>query len=220
MNLAIEQDLFRYAEYGTTIVYIWQNKNTIVIGKNQNVFSECKADEFVREGGKIARRMSGGGAVYHDDGNLNYSLINIEDDTEKREYWEVIQKMMKSIDLECCYNGRNDLMLNGRKFSGNAFYDNGEVLCQHGTILVDADINRMNYLLTPDSNKLERNRVRSVASRVINLSECVDGITVEEMKLSLIRAIESECINYAPDQSHIAELYDLFSSEKWIYGET
>lgn len=219
MNLAVESDLFRYAEKGTTILYLWQNADTIVIGKNQNIYSECKSEEFINDGGKIARRMSGGGAVYHDLGNLNYSIINVSEDLQKPKYQEIIETTMNYLGIRTEYNGRNDLLVHGKKFSGNAFYDNGNVLCQHGTVLISVDIDRMTYYLTPEESKLERNHVKSVSSRVINLNSVLNSITVDMMRKAFIDALNADKMDYVSDRSFIEKQYKKFSSREWIYGD-
>jgi lipoate-protein ligase A len=219
MNLSMEQDLFRYAKRGVSILYLWQNADTIVIGKNQDIYSECRSNEFIRTGGKIARRMSGGGAVYHDLGNLNFSIINSSDDPDRQGYQTIIKKAMDYLGVHIEYNGRNDLLVENRKFSGNAFYDDGNVFCQHGTILISADIERMTYFLTPDASKLQRNHVPSVQSRVVNLSTVAGKITVETMKEALISSLNANQMDYVPDEKNLLTKYEKFSSREWIYGE-
>ena len=215
-NLAFEQGLFGLADRGQVILYLWQNDHTIVIGRNQNVFAECRADEFLTEGGRIARRRSGGGAVYHDLGNLNFSVISRETAPERVDYRPLLAKALKKFGVAVEANGRNDLLVAGRKFSGSAVYDDGMILCQHGTILVKADIAKMTHYLTPDQSKLDRNHVNSVASRVRNLSEVSEEITVENVREALICAAGATLLPCLPKKDELQRQAKFFGSARWI----
>ena len=187
-NLALERSLFDFVDEDTVILYLWQNSHTIVIGKNQNAYAECKVDEFIKDGGTLARRPSGGGAVYHDLGNLNFSIICKESIAKEHTYQRIVKEALSYFGIVSEFNGRNDLTVDDKKFSGNAFYVKDDVLCQHGTILINSDFKELSKYLTPDISKLERNHVKSVESRVVNLSEISDKITVESMKEAMIKA--------------------------------
>ena len=187
-NLALERSLFDFVDEDTVILYLWQNSHTIVIGKNQNAYAECKVDEFIKDGGTLARRPSGGGAVYHDLGNLNFSIICKESIAKEHTYQRIVKEALGYFGIVSEFNGRNDLTVDDKKFSGNAFYVKDDVLCQHGTILINSDFKELSKYLTPDISKLERNHVKSVESRVVNLSEISDKITVESMKEAMIKA--------------------------------
>ena len=217
-NLAVERCLFEFANENTAILYLWQNDNTIVIGKNQDIYSECRADEFKAHGGKIVRRMSGGGAVYHDLGNLNFSIITVKSNDSEQKYLDLILRMAKNLGIKAEFGGRNDVVCSGRKFSGSAVYDGSEKVCRHGTVLVRSDIEKMTYYLTPEREKLNRHGVESVRSRVMNLSEAGSEITVEAVKKSFIEATGAEPLNAEPDALSVKKYAELFGSEKWIYG--
>ena len=217
VNLAIEADLMQHVESSTVIIYLWQNDNTIVIGRNQDAFQECKVYEFEKNGGLIARRRSGGGAVFHDLGNLNFSIICERKNKERFAYWKIIRKALTYFGIETDFNGRNDLLYQGRKFSGNAVYDDGRIVCQHGTILVDSDIDKMMKYLTPATNKLKRNHVSSVASRVINLKEVSADINIHSLKESILYSLKVEKLDYIPIETE--KYFHFFSDKKWIYGD-
>lgn len=217
-NLAVERCLFNYADRNTAILYLWQNDNTIVVGRNQEVYSECRADEFKVCGGQVARRMSGGGAVYHDLGNINFSIISMKVSDNVQMYLDVILRMAENLGIKSEFSGRNDIIYNGRKFSGSAVYDDGEKVCRHGTVLVCSIIDKMTYYLTPEREKLKRHNVESVRSRVINLNEIDSNITVEAVKSSFIETTGAKPLNEEINKSMLEKYTRLFNSEKWIYG--
>ena len=215
-NLALERSLFDFVDADTVILYLWQNSHTIVIGKNQNAYAECKVDEFIKDGGTLARRPSGGGAVYHDLGNLNFSIICNESIAKEHTYQRIVKEALSYFGIVSEFNGRNDLTVDGKKFSGNAFYVKDDVLCQHGTILINSDFKELSKYLTPDISKLERNHVKSVESRVVNLSEISDKITVESMKEAMIKATNAVRIGKVPTESKVEEYKKIFENDEWI----
>ena len=215
-NLALERSLFDFVDEDTVILYLWQNSHTIVIGKNQNAYAECKVDEFIKDGGTLARRPSGGGAVYHDLGNLNFSIICNESIAKEHTYQRIVKEALRFFGIVSEFNGRNDLTVDGKKFSGNAFYVKDDVLCQHGTILINSDFKELSKYLTPDISKLERNHVKSVESRVVNLSEISDKITVESMKEAMIKATNAVKLGKAPTESKVEEYKKIFENDEWI----
>ena len=215
-NLALERSLFDFVDEDTVILYLWQNSHTIVIGKNQNAFAECKVDEFINAGGTLARRPSGGGAVYHDLGNLNFSIICKESIAKEHTYQRIVKEALRFFGIVSEFNGRNDLTVDGKKFSGNAFYVKDDVLCQHGTILINSDFKELSKYLTPDISKLERNHVKSVESRVVNLSEISDKITVESMKEAMIKAVNAVRLEEEPTESKVEEHKKIFENDEWI----
>ena len=215
-NLALERSLFDFVDEDTMILYLWQNSHTIVIGKNQNAYAECKVDEFIKDGGTLARRPSGGGAVYHDLGNLNFSIICKESIAKEHTYQRIVKEALRFFGIVSEFNGRNDLTVDGKKFSGNAFYVKDDVLCQHGTILINSDFKELSKYLTPDISKLERNHVKSVESRVVNLSEISDKITVESMKEAMIKATNAVRLEEEPTESKVEEYKKIFEDDEWI----
>ena len=215
-NLALERSLFDFVDEDTMILYLWQNSHTIVIGKNQNAYAECKVDEVINAGGTLARRPSGGGAVYHDLGNLNFSIICKESIAKEHTYQRIVKEALSYFGIVSEFNGRNDLTVDDKKFSGNAFYVKDDVLCQHGTILINSDFKELSKYLTPDISKLERNHVKSVESRVVNLSEISDQITVESMKEAMIKATNAVKLGKAPTESKVEEYKKIFENDEWI----
>ncbi len=217
-NLATEQALMDFASPGIMILFLWQNDNTIVVGRNQDINSECRAELFIKEGGLIARRRSGGGAVFHDIGNLNYSFICHKTDKDDSRYAHIIKDVLKDLGFEAEYNGRNDLTVNGKKVSGNAVYQDGRAVCQHGTLLISADTKRISRYLTPSVSKLLRNGVSSVKARITNLSELSEGIGIDDVIRSFICVTEASKLEIKPDEETVANLARFYGSDAWIYG--
>lgn len=182
INLATEKHLMDITPAGTCVLYLWQNQNTVVIGRNQNAWLECRNSLLEEEGGKLARRLSGGGAVFHDLGNLNFTFIMHKEDYDLDKQLSVIQKACALAGITADKSGRNDLLADGRKFSGNAFYQNNTHAYHHGTLMVDVDKDKLSRYLSPPKAKLEAKGVASVRSRVVNLKELAPTLTIDILK--------------------------------------
>ena len=217
-NLAMEQSLMEFVDEQTSVVFLWQNDKTIVVGRNQDVNAVCDKEKFLDWGGRIARRRSGGGAVYHDMGNLNYSLLSTSLNKEKLLYQDLMLTLMKQYAVEAAYNGRNDILIDGRKISGNAEYTDGLKVCQHGTILVQSDIHIMTRFLTPSVSKMTRNHVSSIGSRVMNLCDVIEHISVQSIIENMIQITGAEELNQTVDLKSIKDNIEFYSDAKWVYG--
>lgn len=225
-NLAVEQVLLESVQEGQCVLYLWQNENTVVIGKNQNPWKECKTALLQQEGGKLARRLSGGGAVFHDRGNLNFTFLMPQTDYDLDRQLSVIQSAIRSLGIDVQRSGRNDILAEGRKFSGNAFYKNGRQAYHHGTLLVGADMEKLNRYLSPSKAKLQSKGVDSVRSRVVNLKELNPAITIDALKAALIAAfsqvyaLPAERIGQSQlDSRRIRELTERNRSWEWNFGQ-
>ena len=185
LNRAVEAYLVDHQEEDTVTMYLWKNQQTVVIGYNQNPYSECNVKMLLDEGGHVMRRGTGGGAVYHDLGNINFSFVASRKNYDVRKQLSVIQDALLNYGLKTEISGRNDLTYQGRKFSGNAF-SKGNNNLHHGTILIKTDGEKMMRYLTVNQAKLQKHGVKSVSSRVINLSEAVPELTSENIKEPLI----------------------------------
>lgn len=228
-NLAVEEYLLDRVEPGQCILYLWQNENTIVIGRNQNPWKECKTELFESEGGKLARRLSGGGAVFHDIGNLNFTFIASREVYDLEKQVRVILDAVNNLGIKAEMNGRNDLTADGRKFSGNAFCFRKNGAYHHGTVLISADFGKLSKYLQVSQEKMKSKGIQSVQSRVINLSELQPTLTIDIMADALIASFRSAYDCTAPVENAIKdgnagravleELYCKYSSWVWRYGE-
>lgn len=184
-NLSVEEYLLSCVQKDEVILYLWQNQNTIVIGKNQNPWKECSCDEFERNGGKLARRLSGGGAVFHDLGNLNFTFIMDKNLYDLNKQLSIILNSCKNLGINAEFTGRNDITVNGRKFSGNAFYFAKDSAYHHGTILIDTNFEKLTKYLQVSKEKIDSKGIKSVKSRVVNLKSIKKDLTVEKMMKEL-----------------------------------
>lgn len=229
-NLALEEYLISKEE---NVLYLWQNENTVVIGRNQNPYRECDIGQISKDEIYLARRKSGGGAVYHDLGNLNFTIIsrktkNLEN-TNIDDNFKFIISALKSIGIISSLSGRNDIIVNSKKISGSAFYEKNNIFCHHGTILIYLNIEKLDLYLKPSKLKLESKGIESVKSRVVNLSQVDDRISVGKVKNSLVDAyrksykeVNIEYIDsfYFEENIELINLVEFYSSWEWIYGES
>jgi lipoate-protein ligase A len=225
-NLALEEYLLNNTRKNEVILYLWQNDKTVVIGRNQNAWKECDCKTLEENGGKLARRLSGGGAVYHDLGNLNFTFIMDKNLYDIHTQLEVILKAVRNSSIEAEFLGRNDLVASGRKFSGNAFYYSTKASYHHGTILIDTDFKHMLQYLQPSKEKIESKGIESIKSRVVNLKELNSSVSIEQMKEELekqfkeLYEVKPEKEIISPNQiSQVGELKEKYSSWEWLYGQ-
>lgn len=218
-NLAAEERLCQIC--GGVTLYLWQNRDTVVIGKNQSALRECDLAALRRDGVKLARRSTGGGAVFHDEGNLNFSVIFPSKELDKSIGYAIVRRAMEALDVPTAVSGRNDITLrDGRKFSGNAFRYADGVTLHHGTLLINSELSRMGAYLRPTAEKLRTHGVESVRARVANLSE-IRQLTLEEVKTALINSFQElygVCdLRPVPDDPETEALRQQFSSDAWLY---
>ncbi|EQB89505.1 hypothetical protein M918_03045 [Clostridium sp. BL8] len=161
-NLALEELLLNKVEREEVILYLWQNEKTVVIGRNQNPWKECNLELLSRVNGKVARRLSGGGAVYHDLGNLNFTFLMREENEDLSKQLGVIIRALKELGIEAVFSGRNDILVDNKKISGNAFYREENKYYHHGTLLFDVDMEILPKILTPSIEKLQSKGIDSV----------------------------------------------------------
>lgn len=227
-NLAVEEYLLNSVAENEVILYLWQNDRTVVIGKHQNAWRECACADLERDGGRLARRLSGGGAVYHDLGNLNFTFVMDRRLYDLEKQLGVVLEAVKRLGIQAEFTGRNDLTVGGRKFSGNAFCFKSKSAYHHGTILVNTDMEKMERYLRVSREKIASKGVdvRSVRSRVVNLASLNPEISVEAVwrslkeTFALVYGDYSREIRFDGACEEIERLYQKYASWEWRYGET
>lgn len=225
-NLAVEQYLLESVQPETCILYLWQNRRTVVIGRNQNALRECRTTQLEADGGFLARRLSGGGAVFHDLGNLNFTFLVHKEDYDLQRQLRVIVEACRAMGIPAECSGRNDVLSKGRKFSGNAFYEHHGRSYHHGTLLVDVDMGNMSRYLSPSTAKLQAKGVQSVRSRVVNLKELKPDLTIAEMARQMedafcrVYGLEAERLDESSfDHGYIDALTERNGSWEWLHGQ-
>jgi lipoate-protein ligase A len=218
-----------YKKKNEIIFYLWQNKNTVVIGHNQNPWKECNLNLAEQDHVNIARRNSGGGAVFHDLGNLNFTFIMNNSIYNENRQLKVVLNAVNSFGLCAHFSGRNDLLLDEQKFSGNAYFYGDDISYHHGTLLVNADLQNLSTYLTPSKKKIESKGINSIKSRVKNLSDYNSTITIDTLKKQLVSACESE---YGPisktitlhqnsiNNKKFSDLLEKYTSWDFRFGES
>lgn len=226
-NLAVEKYLSTKIKEGDVILYLWQNERTVVIGRNQNAIRECRAQLLEEEGGCLARRTTGGGAVYHDLGNLCFTFLASPEVYNLEKQLQVIQAACRKFGVETKFSGRNDIITeDGFKFSGNAFSKTSRCSIQHGTLMVNVDVSQLGRYLTPSKDKMKAKGVKSVQSRVCNLKDLNPEVTTDAMRQALKESFEElygsfeELDTKILDNSQVKETYELYSSWEWKFGKS
>lgn len=225
-NLALDEYFLDHLGEDDFLLYFYVNGNAVIIGRNQNPWAECRLKEMEQDGVQLVRRITGGGAVFHDCGNLNFSFIAGEKRYDVEKQFGLILNALQNLGIPCEFSGRNDLLSDGRKFSGNAFCARRNIRQHHGTLLVSADLSRLNNYLSVDPRKLKAKGVKSVRSRVCNLSEIRNDLTTE-MLLEALKAAYRE--NYGEyhliedqeiDAAALKEYIHKQKSDAWRLGNT
>jgi len=223
-NLGIDEYFLDTVQPDDMLLYFYINHNAVIIGRGQNPWAECNLNAMERDGVQLVRRITGGGAVFHDMGNLNFSFIAGEKIYDLERQLGMILRAVRSLGIPCDFSGRNDLLANGKKFSGNAFCQRGGVRQHHGTLLINADLTRLQNYLNVDPRKLQAKGAKSVRSRVCNLSEFVPGLNCAAMLQALCSAFSEEYGAYDVikdlDETALAPYLEKQRSEEWRLGKT
>jgi len=237
-NLATEDWIFRDMDPNTKVLFLWRNDKSVIVGRGQNVWTECRLEELEKDGVHLVRRQSGGGAVYQDLGNTCFTFMSGKEPnrTTKDLYREnnlILLGALRRAGVTADSSGRNDLVVEDKagpvKISGSAFKESRDRCFHHGTMLMDVDLGRLARYLTPDSKKLESKGIRSVKSRVKNLSELVPGFDHQQFCAHLtegfqefhdaeaeIQHLELDSLRTIPQ---ISEYYETLRSWDWVYGK-
>lgn len=231
INLAIEEYALKNLDINETYLLFYINEPSIIIGKNQNTIEEINTDYVEKNGIKVVRRLSGGGAVYHDLGNLNFSFIT-KDDGESfhnfRKFTEPVVQALAKLGVEAELSGRNDILAGGRKISGNAQFATRGRMFSHGTLMFDSEIDHVVSALRVRKDKIESKGIKSIRSRVANISEFMkEKISTEAFRSLLLRTIfegRAEIPEYHLTESDWEKIHQLskerYQNWDWNYGKS
>jgi lipoate-protein ligase A len=232
-NLATEDWIFRDMDPSFKILFLWRNDQTVVIGRFQNPWSECNTAKMEKDNINLARRQSGGGAVFQDLGNTNFTFMSAKDNFNKNQNNNIIIRSLKSFGIEATPSGRNDINVSTvdgeKKISGSAFKETKDRSFHHGTLLINTDLAKLSNYLNPHPKKLESKGIQSVRARVVNLKELTTSITHENLTQKIIEEFfieyNSSCeIEYLKSSDllkieKLNEYYERLKDWNWRFGE-
>jgi lipoate-protein ligase A len=222
-NLAMEEYLMVEVHECGPILFLWQSDCAVVMGKNQNPWRECRLNLMETDGVPLARRISGGGTVYHDGGNLNYCIITGREEYREEQAYGVVLDALALLGREGERTGKSNLSIGGYKFSGNAFAFRRGRAMHHGTLLLQTDLERLNRYLGSMYEQIETHAIASVPAAVANLD-----LPVEQVSAALIQAFRESygtpndvVIREVPfDDGMMEQRCAKQKSLDWIYGTT
>lgn len=233
INLAIEEYVLQNFGEKDTYLLFYINAPSIIIGKNQNTIEEINIDYVEENNIKVVRRLSGGGAVYHDEGNLNFSFITKDDGDSFHNFARFTKPVVEALNkmnVPAELIGRNDLLIEGRKFSGNAQFSTRGRMFSHGTLMFDSEIEHVVEALNVSKEKIESKGIKSIRSRVANITEFLEEkITMEQFKeLILTYIFDVEDVKDVPtyeltdeDWDNIYKLSEeRYQQWEWNYGRS
>ncbi|MDM8102731.1 MULTISPECIES: lipoate--protein ligase [Oceanobacillus] len=233
INLAIEEYILENFGEKDTYLLFYVNSPSIIIGRNQNTIEEINTDYVDEQGIKVVRRLSGGGAVYHDEQNLNFSFITKDDGNSFQNFAKFTQPVvdaLNNIGVPVELQGRNDLAVEGRKISGNAMFSTRGRMFSHGTLMLDSQLEELTKALKVKKIKIESKGIKSIRSRVANIAEYLDSpISMDEFKELILRYIfDVEDVNDVPqyvltdeDWAKIHEISEKrYQQWEWNYGKS
>ncbi|WP_184664422.1 lipoate--protein ligase [Texcoconibacillus texcoconensis] len=231
INLAIEEYALKYLDPNETYLLFYINEPSIIIGKNQNTIEEINTDYVEDQGIHVVRRLSGGGAVYHDHGNLNFSFITKDDGESFHNFQKFTQPVVDALNklgVEAELSGRNDLVVGERKVSGNAQYTTKGRMFSHGTLMLDSEVENVVKSLNVSDEKIRSKGIKSIRSRVANINEFLsEKLTMDEFKKTILRYIfgSEENIDEQPltdeDWKKIHEISEeRYQKWEWNFGKS
>lgn len=230
-NLAFEEYCFKYLPRDEDYLLLWINSPAIIIGKNQNTIEEVNSEYIKMKGIQVVRRITGGGAVYHDLGNLNFSIITNAEGSKidfKKYNISILEALIK-LGVKCELSGRNDITIEGKKFSGIAQSIWKDRVLNHGTLLFNTELDVLNNALNVKKDKIESKGVKSVKSRVTNIKDHLNvDVDIEEFREILARSIlktdDVEAKTLKLNEEQLQEIDKLFqekySTWEWNYGSS
>ncbi|MEK0166354.1 lipoate--protein ligase LplA [Pseudescherichia vulneris] len=232
-NLAVEESIFRQMPATQRVLFLWRNADTVVIGRAQNPWKECNTRRMEEDNVRLARRSSGGGAVFHDLGNTCFTFMAGKPEYDKTISTRIVLNALNALGVAAEASGRNDLVVKtaegDRKVSGSAYRETPDRGFHHGTLLLNADLSRLANYLNPDKKKLQAKGITSVRGRVANLVDLVPGITHEAICAAVTEAffahygerVAAEIISpdKTPDLPNFADTFARQSSWEWNFGQ-
>ncbi|MBH0084894.1 lipoate--protein ligase [Psychrobacter sp. SCQQ22] len=229
-NLATEDWIFQALDPDSHTLFLWRNSETVVIGRSQNPWVECKIDKMEADDVFLARRQSGGGAVFHDLGNTNFTFLSPKDDYDQAANFTIIINALKKLGIDADLSGRNDMQVGDKKISGSAFKHAADRSFHHGTLLVNANMQKLGDYLNPHPLKLKAKGIKSVRARVANLVEFNEKINHDTLSDAIIGAFCEYHGETAPvealDEASLAKqptlntYYQKMADWDWRFGKT
>ena len=228
-NMAFDEYCLESLPIDEPVFYLWQNRPAVIVGFNQEVNTEVNLEYLKQKGIALVRRVTGGGAVYHDLGNLNYTIVGKSEDLERDypEYASLMMKALQALGVPATLSGRNDILVNGKKVSGFAKRVSRNRLMVHGTLMYQVDVDVLTNVLNPSATKLQSKGIASVRSRVANLCDYLPEI--QDIQTFSNRLEEILSCHYADKEFKLSEenLADIqkladekFATWEWNYGRS
>ena len=221
-NLACEQYMLENSD--GEIVMLWRNSPSVIIGKNQNTYAELNIDYVLENKIKVVRRLTGGGAVFHDLGNINFTFITPEKDCKALDFQRFTKPVidtLNELNVPAELSGRNDIVVDGRKISGNAQTSYNGKIMHHGTLLFSANMSKLEGALNPNKEKLSTKGIKSVKSRVGNITDLYE-VTPEKFTESFLKRFDGNtvCISESEEKA-IQKLADeKYMTWEWNFGKS
>ena len=228
-NMAFDEYCLESLPIDEPVFFLWQNKPSVIVGFNQEVNTEVNLDYLNQQGITLARRVTGGGAVYHDFGNLNYTIVGRSEDLERDypEYASLMMKALQALGVTATLSGRNDILVEGKKVSGFAKRVCKNRLMVHGTLMFNVDVDVLTHVLNTSQSKLQSKGIASVRSRVANLSDYLPEISDIQTFKNRLEEILSN--NHTDAEYHLSEedfaniqrlTDEKFATWEWNYGHS
>lgn len=220
-NLAIEEYLMEQVGDAVPLLFLWRSDGAVVMGKNQNPWRECRLDRMRADGVPLARRISGGGTVFHDPGNLNFCVIADRKAYREQQAYDMVFHALESFGIRAEKTGKSNLSVGGRKFSGNAFCFRGNRALHHGTLLLHADLVRLGRYLGSMAAGIETHAIPSVPAPVANLSLDVAAVS-DALIRSFLGLYGGQGVAHGSvldiDSARLDPLLTRQRSAEWIFG--
>lgn len=224
-NLASEEYLLKQTD--GFYIYLWINDRAVIVGTNQNALQEVNLSYTTSAGVKVVRRLTGGGTVYHDGGNLCYTIIAPYDKDVNyyKEFTAPVIEYLSDLGIKAEFSGRNDISIDGKKISGNAQTVYKDRIMHHGTILFDTDGSELEKCLNPSKIKMQSKGIKSVRARVANVKDYLtEDMTMSEFKTGLVKKLSKTCIPFTFSNEQIEQIKKLvdekYSRYEWNIGRS